>query len=197
MLRSEVRAALKDVTANADGRWECIQPGCTTTYSAKTDLAVHIKQKHCLDAVVYKCTHDGCAHTTTNKSSFKLHLKQHADKLQCPHCDYKTALKQTLQRHIKIQHGDAEEFHCVHAHCEYKTKYIDNLRRHIKTCTADGVIYPCELCDVEAFSTRRELIKHGQEAHGAATHRCPECAQPFSTKSGLERHIREVDCKGL
>lgn len=95
-----------------------------------------------------------CSFTATSITKFKTHINKHTRPFRCtaPSCDYATAEKKSLQRHVLAKakwdegHRVAAEtlgvkevkYRCPRAGCEYATIREDNLRRHVAKCPGKG-----------------------------------------------------------
>ncbi|KAG6356388.1 hypothetical protein INS49_015776 [Diaporthe citri] len=108
-------------------------PSSQNTTATKTDLT---------------CSH--CGATFTDKTKLKVHTNKHTKPFRCAAagCDYATAEKKSLQRHLLAKSKWDEEHRaaaqsegvrqvkhrCPRAGCTYSTIREDNLKRHINTC---------------------------------------------------------------
>lgn len=96
----------------------------------------------------FTCTY--CQATFTDKTKLKVHTNKHTKPFRCtaPGCDYATAEKKSLQRHL-LARSKWDEDHrlaaqnqgvknirhcCPREGCTYSTIREDNLKRHIATC---------------------------------------------------------------
>ena len=76
------------------------------------------------------------AHSVSTKQLIKdtsrdtLNQSMKVKKISCPHCEYKSTEKGSLQRHIKSVH-EGKKFPCPQ--CEYKATVKGDLQRHIKS----------------------------------------------------------------
>ncbi|KAJ4413673.1 hypothetical protein N0V82_008402 [Gnomoniopsis sp. IMI 355080] len=93
-----------------------------------------------------------CSFTATSITKLKTHINKHTRPFRCtaPSCDYATAEKKSLQRHVLAKakwdegHRMAAEglgvkeikYRCIGAGCGYVTIREDNLRRHEAKCPA-------------------------------------------------------------
>lgn len=93
-----------------------------------------------------------CSFTATSITKLKTHTNKHTRPFRCtaPSCDYATAEKKSLQRHVLAKakwdegHRIAAEtlgvrevkYRCPGVGCEYVTIREDNLRRHVAKCPA-------------------------------------------------------------
>lgn len=95
-----------------------------------------------------------CPFTATSITKLKTHTNKHTRPFRCtaPGCDYATAEKKSLQRHVLAKakwdegHRVAAEtlgvkevkYRCSKEGCEYATIREDNLRRHVVKCPGKG-----------------------------------------------------------
>lgn len=94
------------------------------------------------------CTH--CGATFTDKTKLKVHTNKHTKPFRCAAagCDYATAEKKSLQRHLLARSKWDDEHRtaarsegvrpvrhrCPREGCTYATVREDNLKRHMNTC---------------------------------------------------------------
>lgn len=97
-----------------------------------------------------KLTCPYCTATFTDKTKLKLHTNKHTKPFRCSAagCDYASAEKKSLQRHLLAKSKWDEEhrlaaqdyglegvkYRCPRAGCTYSTIREDNLKRHLTTC---------------------------------------------------------------
>ncbi|ROW09253.1 hypothetical protein VPNG_05810 [Cytospora leucostoma] len=91
-----------------------------------------------------------CTVTCTDKTKHKIHINKHTKPFRCSAtgCDYSTAEKKSLQRHLLAKSKWDEEhrvaaqdyglkdvkYRCSRHGCTYSTIREDNLKRHMTTC---------------------------------------------------------------
>lgn len=91
-----------------------------------------------------------CTAAFTDKTKHKIHINKHTKPFRCsaPGCDYSTAEKKSLQRHLLAKSRWDEEhrlaaqdyglkdvkYRCSRHGCAYSTIREDNLKRHMTTC---------------------------------------------------------------
>jgi len=105
----------------------------------------------------------------------------------CEDCDYKSARKSNLLRHIKATHDQAR-FDCPSC----GTNFADqcSLKRHIKTAH-EKIMYGCEHCDFK--STRESILKeHTSVVHFNIRFPCSmaDCEFKGTSKRALRRHLK-------
>ncbi|CAF1459032.1 unnamed protein product [Rotaria sordida] len=108
------------------------------------------------------------------------------EKLMCSYCNYTTAKKYLLQRHLK-SHSTERPHKC--AYCDRSFKTTIQLTNHVNTHL--GVKpFQCKFCSF-SFTTSGELIRHVRYKHTLEKpHRCDECGYATVELSKLRRHIR-------
>ena len=84
-----------------NGRWKC--PYCPYEPKQKHNVTRHIKSKH-LGIRNYKC--EECSELFQTQQILDNHMRTHTGEkpFTCPHCDYRTAEKGNLDRHIINRH---------------------------------------------------------------------------------------------
>lgn len=112
--------------------------------------------------------------------------------LVCPECNKGFESKRGLTQHIDRVHYLSNEFHHCDK-CEYKTRYRKNLEKHI--CSFEKPpkppklpIHVCDECG-KAFTTRKNLYRHGREVHYGAELFCTQCDYQTKRPQGLREHI--------
>ncbi|KAG5868145.1 hypothetical protein JTB14_002907 [Gonioctena quinquepunctata] len=119
----------------------------------------------------------------SNETSFK-----------CSHCDFKTAVKSRLGKHVRRKHYDlnTRKFSCNK--CDYQTTERYYLTRHsLRHKDASEVeIYRCEKCTYETRykdHLKGHLLTHlGKDE--AKIYRCENCNFTTKFKGGLTQHKR-------
>ncbi|XP_043923136.1 zinc finger protein ZFAT [Protopterus annectens] len=147
---------------------------CEYATRSKSNLKAHMN-RHCTEKT-HLC--DMCGKKFKSKGTLKSHKQLHtADgkQFKCAVCDYTTAQKPQLLRHME-QHASFKPFRC--AHCHYSCNISGSLRRHYnrKHPNEEFVNIGTEL-DMEAL-TRQGAIK------------CPVCSFIYGTKWELNRHLK-------
>ena len=71
--------------------------------------------------------------------------------------------------------------------CEHCGKYVKGLLDHIRL--QHGTESQCEECG-KAFKSKKSLEIHKFNSHSIQKHFCDKCAKTFSTRTGLNNHIR-------
>ena len=75
----------------------------------------------------------------------------------CNICDYETAYKSMLQKHIKSVHEGIKEFKCHK--CPYETVQSHHLKKHIETVHEGIKPFNCNICEYKA-GQKSDLKKH-------------------------------------
>ena len=128
---------------------------------------------------------------TTENDNYYLQSKKmkmdNSNLYMCEDCDYKSARKSNLLRHIKATHDQAR-FDCPSC----GTNFADqcSLKRHIKTAH-EKIMYGCEHCDFK--STRESILKeHTSVVHFNIRFPCSmqDCEFKGTSKRALRRHLK-------
>ncbi|XP_054638844.1 zinc finger protein ZFAT-like isoform X2 [Dunckerocampus dactyliophorus] len=122
---------------------------------------------------------DLCGKTLKSKVSLKSHRLSHTDegkRFRCPECDFTSALKAPLVRHME-QHAEFKPFRC--AHCHYSCNTSGPLKRHYKTKHPDQKYQNVGKGFSDPEYSRQGGIK------------CPECRFVYGTKWELNRHLKK------
>ena len=109
---------------------------------------------------------------------------------KCSICDYKTALKPHLKRHIESVHQGIKPFKCTL--CEYEGSVKLSLEKHIESVHEGIKPFKCSICD---FKTAFEphLKRHIESLHqGVKPFKCNICDYETAQNSNLKRHIERV-----
>lgn len=121
---------------------------------------------------------DLCGKKFKSKLTLKSHSLSHTNegkRFKCPECDFASALKTSLLRHMEL-HGASKAFQC--AHCFYSCNNVGPLKRHYKKKHPDQK-YP----DAEDDSSTES--QEEQE-----TLKCPVCDSVYGTKWELNSHLK-------
>lgn len=111
-------------------KYQCPQPGCSSTFDTRQSLKVHLVL-HTDDQRPFKCTLEGCGWSFT--TSYK--LKRH------------------LQSHDKVR-----PFKCEWENCGRSFTTVYNLKAHVKAHDQENA-FACEVCS-ERFRTATRLANH-------------------------------------
>ncbi|CAL4141495.1 unnamed protein product [Meganyctiphanes norvegica] len=130
----------------------------------------------------YQCQY--CEHRCTSKVKLLTHLAMHTDtKLhECHVCDYKSALKDALNKHIKIH---TKPLKC--SLCSFRCAESQYLNQHMLEHSG-AKPYACDKCDYRANSKtllNSHLLVHSTEKPYA----CEYCTYATNRKQELTRHI--------
>ena len=132
----------------------------------------------------FKC--NNCDFKSNSPSSFHAHKSKHSGIVHaCPHCDYKSWLKQPLQNHIQAHHRGVSH---TCKDCGKVYKYKGDLKTH-QRASHEGIVYPCRYCTHKS-NRKAELIQHEQFVHirdNLVT--CNICNETFLRNNHLKRHM--------
>ena len=115
----------------ADGTFEC--KTCDYTTTRKGNMRNH-KQIHSSNEPFYKCPSDGCSFKTKAKSHMRIHTgaKHKGLRIDCSFCDYQTAYRKDLGKHIEKKHtSGTSPFAAPCNICNFKGLDVDELKIHI------------------------------------------------------------------
>ena len=115
----------------ADGTFEC--KTCDYTTTRKGNMRNH-KQVHSSNEPFYKCPSDGCSFKTKAKSHMRIHTgaKHKGLRIDCSFCDYQTAYRKDLGKHIEKKHtSGTSPFAAPCNICNFKGLDVDELKIHI------------------------------------------------------------------
>ena len=128
---------------------------------------------------------------TFQESKFEEHTKAvHLVQkdMQCPHCDFKTAWKRSIDDHIKIVHrkGVQDDLKCEL--CDFRTHRKGSLRSHLLTHTDRNTEdINCEHCG-KHFTRKDSYQNHLTKKHGNQTFSCEECDFTSKYKQAIKAH---------
>nr|CAH7755043.1 unnamed protein product [Callosobruchus chinensis] len=116
---------------------------------------------------------------------------------ECPNCDYKTAQKIDLDRHI-LKHPEAVSLHNLISckHCNMSFKSQQSLRNHIirqhpdLMASVTGKIHECSNCDYKTTkkdNLDRHTLKHSGGPKDLIS--CQYCDATYKGKQSLDYHI--------
>ena len=115
----------------ADGTFEC--KTCDYTTTRKGNMRNHNKV-HSSNSPLYKCPSGGCMFKTKRKSHMQTHdeAKHKGLRFDCNLCDYQTAYRKDLGRHIEGKHkSGTSAFAWPCEICNFKGFDISELKIHI------------------------------------------------------------------
>nr|CAH7755042.1 unnamed protein product [Callosobruchus chinensis] len=118
---------------------------------------------------------------------------------ECPNCDYKTAQKIDLDRHI-LKHPEAVSLHNLISckHCNMSFKSQQSLRNHIirqhpdLMASVTGKIHECSYCTYKTSMRHmfhEHIIKHVWIHTSRTFSTCQHCTMTFRSRPSLYDHI--------
>lgn len=122
---------LEGIKMEEDGTFQC--KTCDYTATRKGDMKNHDKV-HSFNNSFYKCPSGGCMFKTKIKSHMRIHdgAKHKGLRFDCKLCDYQTAYKKDLGKHIERKHeSGTSPFSWPCGNCNFKGLDISDLKIHI------------------------------------------------------------------
>ncbi|KAM6995346.1 zinc finger protein ZFAT [Tautogolabrus adspersus] len=122
---------------------------------------------------------DLCGKKFKSKITLRSHRLSHNDEgkqFQCSQCDYTSASKRYLLRHME-QHAEYKPFRC--AHCHYSCNIARPLKRHYKLKHPD-----------RKYENAGPGLLDSDTLKQQGGMKCPECEYVYGTKWELNRHMR-------
>jgi general transcription factor IIIA len=188
---------------------KCPHGDCDKAFFKATHLARHVKS-HTEDKK-FACDWPGCNKTFLDGVKQRRHRAAHEgeNKHHCtgyPPCNKTFRKRETLQKHIDVDHLHMKPFQCAHADQETNVKCPEGfdsavqLRAHEARCHGE-VRYWCSLCPHDSaetagsptstttrsgFTSYNDLQAHIKTAHPP---QCQHCDLICSTAKELQRHI--------
>ncbi|KAJ8286619.1 hypothetical protein GJAV_G00041220 [Gymnothorax javanicus] len=87
------------------------------------------------------------------------------DKYSCQYCQFASAFRHNLDRHVQSHHGHHKPFRCKL--CSFKSAYLSRLKSHLYKAHAGESTYKCSSCSFSSM-TISLLKEHCQKVHGEA-----------------------------
>ena len=129
---SNLDVKLEVIEMEEDGTFQC--KTCDYTTTLKGNMRKH-KRVHSSNNPLYKCPSSGCMFKTKRKSHMQTHdeAKHKGLRFDCNLCDYQTAYRKDLGRHIEGKHkSGTSPFAWPCDVCHFKGLDISELKIHSK-----------------------------------------------------------------
>ncbi|XP_062867067.1 zinc finger protein 462 isoform X2 [Trichomycterus rosablanca] len=85
------------------------------------------------------------------------------DKYSCQYCQFQSAFRHNLDRHVQSHHGQHKPFRCKL--CPFKSSYLSRLKSHLHKSHAGENTYKCISCSFSTM-TISQLKEHSLREHG-------------------------------
>ncbi|XP_039278934.1 histone-lysine N-methyltransferase MECOM-like isoform X3 [Nilaparvata lugens] len=143
----------------------------------------------------YRC--EECDKTFNDINRLEVHLVSthhyKADQFRCDHCPVSFGCRQSLSRHLTLQHGEQRKYSCEN--CAKIFSDPSNLQRHIRTHHVGARSHACQECG-KTFATSSGLKQHTHIHSSFKPFRCEVCMKSYTQFSNLCRHKRmHADCR--
>ena len=124
---------------------------------------------------------------TAHQARYHEDLIPNAEFHHCNQCQYRSALKDTLKRHIQV----------VHLKSGLKCETCGNnfagngaLKRHINSVHR-GIKHHCDICS-KAYGNRSNVFIHMRKEHPDKLAKCTICEKDFLNFGELAEHVKSV-----
>ncbi|XP_046724222.1 zinc finger protein 462 isoform X4 [Silurus meridionalis] len=126
-----------------------------------TDIADRVPEHRC----------DMCDRVFMSMQGLRSHERSHSatamfnrdDKYSCQYCQFQSAFRHNLDRHIQSHHGHHKPFRCKL--CPFKSAYLSRLKSHLHKSHAGENTYKCISCPFSTM-TISQLKDHSLQEHG-------------------------------
>ncbi|XP_066566657.1 zinc finger protein 462 isoform X2 [Amia ocellicauda] len=130
--------------------------------------ALEIKER---PAGGHACTQ--CDRVFMSMQGLRSHERSHSalamftreDKYSCQYCQFVSAFRHNLDRHVQSHHGHHKPFRCKL--CSFKSAYMSRLKSHFHKSHAGENTYKCLSCSFSTM-TISQLKEHSLKDHGEA-----------------------------
>ncbi|KAK2827338.1 hypothetical protein Q7C36_018264 [Tachysurus vachellii] len=114
---------------------------------------------------------DMCDRVFMSMQGLRSHERSHSataminrdDKYSCQYCQFQSAFRHNLDRHIQSHHGHHKPFRCKL--CPFKSAYLSRLKSHLHKSHAGENTYKCISCPFSTM-TISQLKDHSLREHG-------------------------------
>ena len=149
---------------------------CSASYSLRKNLLRHKRLMHG-NPQEFTCQH--CVYKTIKKENLEQHVRSQHEKIKkiCESCGKSFSDKSTLNRHLKMFHGEA-----VQGTKRKASEPLVNPSKKISSELAKEM--KCGVC-LKEFMEVKNLNKHVRNVHGEKTLKCNNCSYTTNDASHL------------
>ncbi|XP_065086700.1 zinc finger protein 658B-like [Ochlerotatus camptorhynchus] len=170
---------------------------CSEKFETFGKLKIHSMKAHDQKASIecFKCSE--CDRTMASIYSLKVHmLKMHSEQPReapathvCDMCGQVYNQKQSLERHINLQHLGAKDTDRIQ--CPVCAKWVNNkhyLKVHIRNAhSGENLQVTCDICR-QVCANKRALSAHKHKVHAERNLECEVCGKMFKQPKHLKEH---------
>ncbi|XP_050359647.1 zinc finger protein 75A-like [Nymphalis io] len=159
---------------------------CDLKFTSKQESDKHKKDAH-LENISWIC--EICGKTFVHRSSLYTHARSHfPPRYACEHCDYSSAIKYDLEKHLRIHLG-VKKYKC--SSCAARFHTTSNLRAHERRAHRPperAARHACARCP-RRFHDRSKLRRHLDAHDHVQRFKCELCLARFTRRCHWKRHL--------
>ena len=168
-------------------------PYCSKTFSKNSNLKSHLKSHTISNTIGEKtgsltCDNTECKRVFKTENGLVNHTCEYA----CMFCESRFKRKQQWINHVSSVHERKKPFNCKKCDFETALKANLNRHMESIHNKSMNKIFECKNCD-KKFTSKRGLTGHVESVHeGKKPYGCDICTSSFSQRAGLKIHYSAV-----